>query len=77
MSVVLPLLGSSETTLSERQKLLLNTVRGAGGSVRASGVAAEMEVSLRTLQNDLSALEELGLVRREGRGRALRWSAVD
>ena len=77
VSVVLPLLGSSETTLSERQKLLLNKVRGAGQSVRASGVAAEMEVSLRTLQNDLSALEELGLVRREGRGRALRWSSVD
>lgn len=76
VSVVLPLLGASEGTLTERQRRILSVIRASTTGVRAAAVSDEMDVSLRTVQNDLSALEDLGLVAREGRGRALRWRSI-
>jgi len=76
ISVVLPLLGAAHALLSDRQQGLLNALRNAQRPARAADLAAAVDVSLRTAQNDLSALEALGLVVREGRGRALRWRTV-
>ena len=70
--VVLPLRGAIPEGLAPRQMSFLRT-QTADASFTTGDYAAASGVSLRTGQNDLSALEAMGLVRREGRGRLSRW----
>ena len=77
ISVVLPLLGEAQARLGDRPRRLLEALRAASEPVRSADLAAGANASLRTIQNDLSALEALGLVVRVGRGRALRWRTAD
>jgi len=74
--VTLPLLGAEQALLTERQAAVLAELRSAGPAAPASLLAERLTVSLRTIQNDLVALERLGLVERRGRGRAARWAAL-
>lgn len=74
VSVTLPLLGAEPSLLTQRQSDLLEHLRA--GPERVADLAAALGVSARTVQNDLAAMEALGLVGRVGRGRAVRWSRV-
>lgn len=76
ISVTLPLLGSEHAVLTARQAAVLERLRAVGSSMRVADLAETFGVSPRTVQNDLTKLESLGLVGRVGRGRAVRWTKV-
>lgn len=76
ISVTLPLLGAEHTLVSERQSAIMDRLRIAAASMRVADLAEHVGVSARTVQNELAALESLGLVARVGRGKAVRWSVV-
>jgi ATP-dependent DNA helicase RecG len=74
-SVTLPLRrGVERSALTERQTALLARLGGATGSLRVADLSTDLAVSTRTVQNELVALEALGLVVRVGRGKAARWT---
>ena len=75
ISVTLPLLGAPAAVLSERQGVVLALLQSAPGPLTAASLASDVGVSTRTMHADLQRLEELGLARRQGRGRAVRWKA--
>ncbi len=76
ISVTLPLLGAEHALVTERQSALTQRLRAADAPVRVADLADALGVSARTVQNELAALELLGLVARVGRGKAVRWARV-
>ncbi len=70
--VVLPLSGVMPAELVPRQAAFL-TAQPAGEAFTTAGYARSQGVAHRTALGDLRGLERLGLVRREGRGKATRW----
>jgi ATP-dependent DNA helicase RecG len=76
ISVTLPLLGAEHALVTERQSAVIERLRTANAPMRVADLAEDLGVSARTVQNELAALESLGLVARVGRGKAVRWSSV-
>jgi ATP-dependent DNA helicase RecG len=76
ISVLLPLLGSEQALLTARQVEVLDRLGAAGDALRGAELAEALNVSPRTVQNELATLEGLGLVARVGRGKAIRWTRV-
>jgi ATP-dependent DNA helicase RecG len=76
ISVALPLLGAEHALVTARQSAVLARLRAATVPIRGPELADALAVSARTLQNELAALESLGLVARVGRGKAVRWTTV-
>ncbi len=76
ISVALPLLGAEHALITERQSAVIERLRTADAQTRVADIADALGVSVRTVQNELAALESLGLVTRVGRGKAVRWTRV-
>lgn len=75
VAVTLPLLGAANALLTGRQARLLERLRATAPTTSAA-LAQALGVSARTVQNELNALESLGLASREGAGRSVRWGPV-
>ena len=56
----------SEIKLTERQQVILNLIKGAP-SITAKQMSETLSVSPRTVERDLSALKEKGVLKREGK----------
>jgi ATP-dependent DNA helicase RecG len=70
--VTLPLPGGLAPNLQPRQAEFIRQL-AAGQRFRTSDYAEQTGVARRTALADLKLLESMGLVRREGRGKASRW----
>ena len=75
LRVVLPLPGASVLGLPVRLRETLDQIP-VGPSFRSADYARIAGVAQRTANLDLGVAEDAGLVRREGRGRGLRWVRV-
>ena len=55
----------SETKLSERQQKILNLIKESP-TITGKQMSETLSVSQRTIERDLSALQKLGVLKREG-----------
>jgi ATP-dependent DNA helicase RecG len=76
IAVTLPLLGAEHALLTARQSEALQRLARSSAPMRVGDLAEALGVSTRTIQQDLAALESMGLVARQGRGKAVRWAKV-
>ena len=56
----------SETQLSERQQKILNIIKGSP-TTTGSQMSEMLSVSQRTIERDLSTLQKIGVLKREGK----------
>lgn len=56
----------SETKLTERQQKILDIIKEAP-TITGKQMSATLSVSQRTIERDLSALQKLGVLKREGK----------
>ena len=62
----------SETKLTERQQKMLNLIKESP-TITGKQMSETLSVSQRTIERDLSALQKLGVLKREGKDNAGRW----
>ena len=62
----------SETKLTERQQKILNLIKESP-TITGKQMSETLSVSQRTIERDLSALQKLGVLKREGKDNAGRW----
>jgi ATP-dependent DNA helicase RecG len=63
----------SEIKLSERQKNILNIIKGSP-SITGKQMSETLSVSQRTIERDLSAMKEMGILKREGKDNDGQWT---
>ena len=73
--VTLPLPGVVASAVPQRAATFLHD-QEAGERFRTADYARSLGIAQRTALGDITKLEELGLIRREGRGKAVRWVRV-
>jgi len=56
----------SETKLTERQQKILNLIKESP-TITGKQMSETLSVSQRTIERDLSALQKIGVLRREGK----------
>ena len=56
----------SETKLTERQRIILILIK-ASPSITAKQMSETLSVSQRTIERDLSAMQKIGVLKREGK----------
>lgn len=56
----------SETELTERQQKILNLIKGSP-TITGKQMSETLSVSQRTIERDLSALQKIGVLKREGK----------
>ncbi len=66
----------SETKLTERQQVILNTIKELP-SITAKQMSETLSVSQRTIERDLSALKDKEVLRREGKDNDGAWIIED
>ena len=62
----------SETKFTERQQKILNLIK-VSPTITGKQMSETLSVSRRTIERDLSALQKLGVLKREGKDNAGRW----
>lgn len=62
----------SETKLTERQLKIINFIKESP-SITAKQLSETLSVSSRTIERDLSALQKLGILKREGKDNCSIW----
>ena len=58
----------SETKLTERQQKILNLIKESP-TITSKQISETLSVSQRTIERDLSAMQKIGVLRREGEGK--------
>ena len=66
----------SETKLTERQQKILNLVK-ENPAITGKQMSEILSVSQRTIERDLSALQKLGVMKREGKDNDGKWIVVN
>ena len=66
----------SETKLTERQQKILNLVK-ENPAITGKQMSETLSVSQRTIERDLSALQKLGVMKREGKDNDGKWIVVN
>ena len=62
----------SETKLTERQKKILNLIKESP-TITGKQMSETLSVSQRTIERDLSALQKIGVLKREGKDNVGKW----
>ena len=62
----------SETKLTERQQIILNLIKESP-TITGKQMSETLSVSQRTIERDLSALQKLGVLKREGKDNDSMW----
>lgn len=66
-TIILSFVGDvSETKLTERQRIILILIK-ASPSITAKQISETLSVSQRTIERDLSAMQKIGVLKREGK----------
>ena len=66
-TIILSFVGDvSETKLTERQRIILILIK-ASPSITAKQMSETLSVSQRTIERDLSAMQKIGVLKREGK----------
>lgn len=66
-TIILSFVGDvSETKLAERQRIILILIK-ASPSITAKQMSETLSVSQRTIERDLSAMQKIGVLKREGK----------
>ena len=65
----------SETKLTERQQKILNLIKESP-TITGKQMSVTLSVSQRTIERDLSALQKLGVLKREGKDNNGKWVVV-
>ena len=65
----------SETKLTERQQKILNLVKESP-TITGKQMSETLSVSQRTIERDLSALQKMGILKREGKDNDGMWVFV-
>ena len=65
----------SETRLTERQQNILNLIKESP-TITGKQMSVTLSVSQRTIERDLSALQKIGVLKREGRDNDGVWVIV-
>jgi ATP-dependent DNA helicase RecG len=66
----------SETKLTERQQKILNLVKESP-TITGKQMSETLSVSQRTIERDLSALQKIGVLKREGKDNSGTWLIID
>ena len=66
----------SETKLSERQQKILNLIKESP-TITGKQMSETLSVSQRTIERDLSALQKIGVLKREGKDNAGMWVVLE
>ena len=66
----------SETKLTERQQKILNLIKESP-TITGKQMSETLSVSQRTIERDLSALQKVGVLKREGKDNDGVWVIVD
>ena len=66
----------SETKLTERQQKILNLIKESP-TITGKQMSETLSVSQRTIERDLSALQKLGVMKREGKDNDGKWIVVN
>ena len=66
----------SETKLTERQQKILNLVE-ENPAITGKQMSETLSVSQRTIERDLSALQKIGVLKREGKDNDGKWIVVN
>ena len=62
----------SETKLTERQQKILNLIKGSP-TITGKQMSEMLSVSQRTIERDLSAMQKIGVLKREGKDNDGMW----
>lgn len=62
----------SETKITERQQKILNLIKESP-TTTGKQMSVTLSVSQRTIERDLSALQKIGVLKREGKDNDGRW----
>ena len=66
-TIILSFVGDvSETKLTERQRIILILIK-ASPSITAKQMSETLSVSQRTIERDISAMQKIGVLKREGK----------
>ena len=65
----------SETKLTERQQKILNLIKESP-TITGKQMSETLSVSQRTIERDLSALQKLGVLKREGKDNDGMWVMI-
>ena len=65
----------SETKLTERQQKILNLIKESP-TITGKQMSVTLSVSQRTIERNLSALQKLGVLKREGKDNNGKWVVV-
>ena len=66
----------SETKLTERQQKILNLIKESP-TITGKQMSETLSVSQRTIERDLSALQKVGVLKREGKDNDGKWIVVN
>lgn len=66
---------SVEEDVTAREKIIMVALKSALHGLSSSLISKKVDIPERTIRRDLSKLEERGLVKSEGKGRARKWLA--
>ena len=66
----------SETKLTERQQKMLNLIKESP-TITGKQMSETLSVSQRTIERDLSALQKIGVLKREGKDNDGKWTVVN
>ena len=67
--------GMSETKLTERQQKILNLIKESP-TITGKQMSETLSVSQRTIERDLSTLQKLGVLKREGKDNDGKWVII-
>jgi ATP-dependent DNA helicase RecG len=65
----------SETKLTERQQKILNLIKESP-TITGKQMSETLSVSQRTIERDLSALQKIGVLKREGKDNDGKWMVI-
>ena len=75
-TIILSFVGDvSETKLTERQRIILILIK-ASPSITAKQMSETLSVSQRTIERDLSAMQKIGILKREGKDNDGKWVII-
>ena len=66
----------SETKLTERQQKILNLIKESP-TITGKQMSEALSVSQRTIERDLSTLQKIGVLKREGKDNDGKWTVVN
>lgn len=73
--IPVPVVSTKTKVPTDRQKVMVRMM-AANPGITISSIASELDVSPRTVKNDINALTEMGFIRREGNNRSGEWVVV-